>query len=43
MGQAGRRHVEEHFSRQRMVREVVEEYDRGLRVARQRLRRAIAA
>jgi glycosyltransferase involved in cell wall biosynthesis len=37
MGQAGRTHVEEHFSRERMVREVVEEYDRGLIAARERV------
>jgi glycosyltransferase involved in cell wall biosynthesis len=30
MGRAGRRHVEAHFSRERMVREVVEEYKRGV-------------
>jgi glycosyltransferase involved in cell wall biosynthesis len=43
MGQAGRRHVEDHFSRERMVREVVEEYFRALRAARARRREAMAA
>jgi glycosyltransferase involved in cell wall biosynthesis len=42
MGQAGRRHVEKRFSRERMTREVVEEYDRGLRAGGARLRELVA-
>jgi glycosyltransferase involved in cell wall biosynthesis len=43
MGRAGRRHVEAHFSRERMVSEVVEEYERGLTKARARARKAEVA
>lgn len=43
MGQAGRRHVEERFSRERMTREVVEEYRRGLSAARVRRQCGVAA
>lgn len=38
MGRAGRRHVAANFSRERMVREVVEEYERGVAGARLRRR-----
>ena len=41
MGVAGRRHVEDHFSRERMTREVVEEYYRGLAAARARRRERV--
>lgn len=42
MGQAGRRHVEERFSRERMTREVVEEYDRALEAGGSRTRELVA-
>jgi len=40
MGRSGRRHVEHRFSRERMTREVVAEYERGLAAARTRRREA---